>query len=81
MEHENNEEDDATTTTTGVAAVADADNSIISNAFPPQYNYVRRRKCNENIPICEKKKKRESFRRVCIVFIIRTESNCVRVSM
>lgn len=31
---------------------------IISN------NYVRRRKCNENIQICEKKKKRESLRRV-----------------
>lgn len=30
----------------------------------PIKSYVRRRKCNENVQICEKKKKRESFRRV-----------------
>lgn len=30
------------------------------------YNYVRRRKCNENVPVCEKKKKRETYRRVSI---------------
>lgn len=61
MEQENNEDDDATTVD---AVVADADNCVVSNSIPPQYNYVRRRKCNENVPICEKKKKRESFRRV-----------------
>lgn len=27
-------------------------------------SYVRRRKCNENVQICEKKKKRESCRKV-----------------
>lgn len=30
----------------------------------PIKSYVRRRKCNENVQICEKKKKRESIRRV-----------------
>lgn len=30
----------------------------------PIISYVRRRKCNENVQICEKKKKRESIRRV-----------------
>lgn len=63
MEHENNGGDDATT---AVAVVADADDSVMPNAVPPQFNYVRRRKCNENVPICEKKKKRESFRRVSV---------------
>lgn len=61
MEHKNNEEDDA-------AVVADVQNSVLLNAVP-QYNYVRRRKCNENVPICETKKKRESFRRVSVVAI------------
>lgn len=74
MEHENNAEDDATSAV--AAIVADADNSVSSNAVLPQYNYVRRRKCNENAPICEKKKKRESFRRVSvIVVIIHTENH------
>lgn len=74
MENENNEEDDATA---AAAIVGDADNSALSNAVPPQYNYVRRRKCNENVPICEKKKKRESFRRVSVVVIepLSTKSN------
>lgn len=67
MEHENNDADDATA---AVGVVADAENNALTNAVPPHYNYVRRRKCNENVPICEKKKKRDTFRRVSVVVII-----------
>lgn len=31
---------------------------------PPQKRYARRRKCNENVQVCEKQKKRESYQRV-----------------
>lgn len=30
----------------------------------PYKSYARRRKCNENVQICEKQKKRESYQRV-----------------
>lgn len=40
------------------------DNAIDSNATNVSLSYVRRRKCNENVPVCEKKRKRESYRRV-----------------
>lgn len=30
----------------------------------PQKSYARRRKCNENVQVCEKQKKRESHQRV-----------------
>lgn len=30
----------------------------------PYKNYARRRKCNENVQICEKQKKRETYQRV-----------------
>lgn len=32
----------------------------------PYKSYARRRKCNENIQVCEKKKKRESYQRVSV---------------
>lgn len=32
----------------------------------PYKSYARRRKCNENVQICEKQKKRESYQRVSI---------------
>lgn len=31
-------------------------------------SYARRRKCNENVQICEKQKKRESYQRVSAKF-------------
>lgn len=31
---------------------------------PPQKRYARRRKCNENVQVCEKQKKHESYQRV-----------------
>lgn len=36
------------------------------DAVNPIKSYVRRRRCNENVQICEKKKKRETFRRVSV---------------
>lgn len=76
MEQENNGGDDATA---AVAVDVDADDSVMPNAVSPQFNYVRRRKCNENVPICEKKKKRESFRRVSVVVICSFFTNtCIR---
>ena len=37
----------------------------------PYKSYARRRKCNENVQICEKQKKRESYQRVSesVVFV------------
>lgn len=34
----------------------------------PYKSYARRRKCNENVQICEKQKKRESYQRVSDFF-------------
>lgn len=34
------------------------------------YNYVRRRKCNENAPVCEKQKRRDNLRRVNYLFLL-----------
>lgn len=34
------------------------------DGHPPQKSYARRRKCNENVQVCEKQKKRESYQRV-----------------
>lgn len=36
----------------------------------PNKSYARRRKCNENVQICEKKKKRESYQRVSVWNVI-----------
>lgn len=44
--------------------LAGCDSNDDTNAEKPAHSYVRRRKCNENVQICEKKKKRESYRRV-----------------
>lgn len=35
----------------------------------PYKSYARRRKCNENIQVCEKQKKRESYQRVSRIFM------------
>lgn len=35
---------------------------------PPQKYYARRRKCNENVQVCEKQKKRESYQRVSRIY-------------
>lgn len=40
------------------------------DANPCKY-YARRRKCNENVQVCEKKKKRESYQRVSVNWIFR----------
>lgn len=53
-------------------AVAEQEQSL-SHA---SYNYVRRRKCNENVPVCEKKKKRESYRRVSRARVCRSARLC-----
>lgn len=36
----------------------------------PHKSYARRRKCNENVQICEKKKKRESYQRVSFEILL-----------
>lgn len=38
-----------------------------SNEANTRTSYVRRRKCNQNVQICEKTKKRESYRQVNIL--------------
>lgn len=38
-----------------------------SNITNTRKSYVRRRKCNENVQVCEKAKKRESYRQVIIL--------------
>lgn len=40
------------------------DDNTDENATAPIGNYVRRRKCNENAPVCEKQKRRDNTRRV-----------------
>lgn len=36
----------------------------------PSKYYARRRKCNENVQVCEKQKKRESYQRVSSIWIL-----------
>lgn len=38
--------------------------SSTDDTKPLQKSYARRRKCNENVQVCEKQKKRESYQRV-----------------
>lgn len=40
---------------------------------PIAQSYVRRRKCNENVQVCEKKKKRESYRHVSVIEFFTTK--------
>lgn len=70
MERANNSVGDKATS--GVAAIDPEENCELVHATLPEYNYVRRRKCNENLPVCEKRKKRETFRRVSAI-LFRTQ--------
>lgn len=40
------------------------DDNIDEIATTNAANYIRRRKCNEKVPVCEKTKRRDSIRRV-----------------
>lgn len=62
MEKQNLIEDNANSGSGGVSG----DDNMDELAPIAAANYVRRRKCNENAPVCEKQKKRDNIRRVSI---------------
>lgn len=64
MKKQNLIEDNANS---GSGDISGDDNNVDEIPSIATGSYVRRRKCNENAPVCEKQKRRDSIRRVCAI--------------